>query len=162
MNDPTIKVSLQLQGAVLNGYLTINPTASPESGAIQHHLDNLDEIIEHNSVNELLTNDCLDYVPLQAKKVVCTNWLCKISHGGKIVFRGLDIREVARIIYLGQIDLLNDGNALLYGHPSSVWNLKKGLLSVDELRNLVLSTGQFRVDSIKWNGPEYIATFIRN
>jgi len=159
--DATIKVNLFVSGFPLNGYLNISSLVKPGEDVIQNDLTDLNSVLDHNSVRELLANDVLDYIPLHGKQQVLGNYLCKISHGGKIIIKGIDIREISRLIYLGHIDFI-EANKLIYGEASNIYNLKKGLVFPDELINMVLSSNQFRVDSVKFNGIEYICTFIRN
>ncbi len=161
MPDLLLKINLKLGGQNLNGYLNIDPISSAE-GCVQHNLDNIEDLVDHNSASEFIANDVLDYLPIGMKQNVLTHWLTKISHGGSFIMTGTDIREAARLIHTGKVDMMTQGNNLLYGMGNNMWTLKKGLLTWEDAVNMIMSTGQFQVESMKFQDYKYVIKAVRN
>ncbi len=158
-----LKVNLLLAGQALNGFMNIDPLSNPQDNSkIAANLDNLDSLIDHNSVELLLAMDVLDYYPLQGRPTILNNWLCKLAHGGKIVVSGLDIREVGRWIYYQQGDLHREGNLLLYGPADHVLRLRKSMVTIDDVIVNIMRTNQFSIQSKRFEGLQYIVEAQRN
>ena len=55
----------------LNGYMNIDPVGNPQNqNVISAPIDQLDSLLDHNSVSFLLAIDVLDYFPLQVKNQI--------------------------------------------------------------------------------------------
>lgn len=147
----------------MNGFLNIDPLSSPnDPDCIASNIDNLDHLVDHNSCELLLALDILDYFPLQMRNKVLNNYLCKICHAGVLILSGLDVREAGRAIYMQSIDLLREGNLLLYGSGENIWRIKKSLLTIDNTIEIILSTNQFQIIGKRFEGYNYIVEAKRN
>ncbi len=140
----------------LNGYTNINQTASPnDTEQIPCELNALDGIISHNECEEVLALQVLDHFPLQMRQPTLVHWLCKLKHGGKITISATDPYEMARLIHVGEIENPVQFNELVYGQIKNVWDIKKSVLPLQDTIGMIMQTGQFNIESVKYEGPYY-------
>ena len=158
-----LKVNLKISGPNINNFLNIDPLSNPnDPNCVAANFDNIDALVDHNSCSQLLALDVLDYLPLQMRAQVLNNWACKISHGGTIIVGGLDIREAARAIYYQNLDILREGNLMLFGPADHIMRLKKSLVTIDDTVNMIMQTNQFSIISKKFDGLNYLVEARRN
>lgn len=151
-----MKVNLLIGGYPLNGYLNLDPLAQPnDSSKVSHGLENLDDIVDNNECDEFLAHKVIDAFPVNTRQQVLGHWLSKVEHGGLFTLSGLDINKATRLIASGDINL-NDANILLYGPCINMWSINKGVWSINDAVNAILSTGQYQILSKSFNGLLYV------
>lgn len=74
------------------------------------------------SVDNLRIQTTLDYVLPSERADVISECVDKVRYGGTIEIYGVDIDEISRSIFLGELTL-NDINDLLYNNRRSISNL---------------------------------------
>lgn len=126
-----MKVNILLNSnQIEQDHLNIDPYATKKSvGKVYGNIVNLDEVVHHNSCEEFLARDVIDYIDRNVTPMVLENWLSKIRHGGRIVIGGTDLVEATQAIGLGRVDT-NEGMMLLYGTQDKP---KKQCLSIFDL-----------------------------
>lgn len=142
---------------ILNGYLNLDCAVQPgeNDGRIGCDPYKLDDIIDHNELEEFVVHDTLDFLPLQARQSAITHWTTKIAHGGKLIITGNDITEIGRLVHSGKLDLAQ-ANSIIYGIG------RKSALRPQETIQMVVNTGQFVLDNVSYSNPfTYVITLIR-
>lgn len=130
LNSPTMR----------NGFLNIDPFATPGDGKIYGHVTCLDGHVEDAQASEILASDVLDFLPPKAVNDAVTHWIKKLRHGGTITIGGLDLREVARRLSSHQISI-DEANLLVYGEQSSPWQCRKAAVSLPLMADQLQRTG---------------------
>jgi hypothetical protein len=104
------------------------------------NIQNLDSVCEDGEAEEIIALDVIDYIDIRNKQNVMDHWIKKVAIDGRIVIGGIEIKEVARNIYLDRLDLEESIN-LLYGDPNFPFGNRKGCLSSEIISNLLQSRG---------------------
>lgn len=139
---------------VRSGYVNIDPLApaNDPAGRVNGVLHDLSHTVDDGEAVEIIANEILEYHPGGVLDDVINNWLKKLAHGGTITLSTIDVREVARNIWLGTIDL-DEANTLLYGEQKTQWQFKKCALSLSDIVGAVEEKGfkilQKRVSALR-------------
>lgn len=158
-----MKINLKLGQPPINGYVNLDPLAqSGDTKSIQADLSNLDQFVDANECSEILALYVLDFFPLQMRPQILMHWMSKVAHDGTLTLSGLDIREAARLIHLGYIDNSPQITDTLYGPAQNLWTIRKGVTAPQEIIDIVLSTGQFRLENQKFDNLYWLLSFRRN
>lgn len=129
----------------LNGYINLDAAAQPgESDRIHCDPMDIDPLVDPNELSELIIAELLDYLPLPARQKCLQHLITRVSHGGKVIIIGNDLQEVCRLGHSGQLNA-SALNSIIYGIG------KKSSVSPAENIQLVLSSGQFDLDEVKYS-----------
>ncbi len=148
-----VKVNITVRGPVFNGFLNLDPTATQQDqDRVLCDLQNFDSLLDNNEAEQILVNDILDYIPLPARPKVLSSLLTKVAHDGEVVVTGLDLHEMARVVYDGECGSIDESNRIIYGTVIS----RKSAVTPQENVNLLMQTGQFQVTSVSYHGIQYV------
>lgn len=154
-----MKVQLTLGKPSLNGYMVLDPLANPnQNDRIQADPTNLDAFVDANECSEFLSLEILDHVPIFIRPKVLNHWLTKISHGGTITISATDMNELSRLIQNGQLNDIVSINNALYSTGQNVWLVKKSYVPLQQTIEMIMSTGQFNIEHVKFEGFQYFVT----
>lgn len=154
-----MKVQLTLGQPALNGYMCLDPLTSPnQTDKIQCDPTNVDPIVDHNEASELLVLDVIDYVPLFLREKVLTHWMSKVAHNGILILSATDMSELSRLIYNGQFSDAVSTNHALFGSGQNLWTIKKSFIPCQNTMGTIVSTGQFNIEHVKYEGFKYYIT----
>lgn len=154
-----MKVQLLINGRPSNGYMNIDVLANPQDqDRISGDIVNLDSLVDNNECEQLLAINVIDFIPLQIRQQVLTNWMGKIAHGGLLILSAMDLKEVARVIDNGQLSDVVGINQTVFGLGTNLWTIRKSYVSAEQTMQMILSTEQFYIESIKYEGLYYYIT----
>lgn len=127
---------------VRSGYVNIDPFAEPcdPHGRVKGALHDLGHTVDDGEASEIVANDVLDYHPGAVLDDVLNNWLKKLARGGTLTVSTVDVREVARLVWFGNVDI-NEANNLLHGEQKKEWQLRKVSLSLPHLVEVLEAKG---------------------
>ena len=133
---------IRKQEEYLHGYKNVSLFISPEAqkDIVLGDYANLDALCTANECTELRAIDILDYYNVDQYDKIVSNWTSKLRHGGTIIIGGLDIIEVNTALYNNSISP-EEFNTLVFGTTTKSWNVKKSLVSIHQMGNLLLSKG---------------------
>jgi hypothetical protein len=141
----------------LHGYTNVSLFMSPEvtkPDLVLGDYANLDALCTSNECTELRALNILDYYNCDQYDRIVSNWVSKLRHSGEIVIGGLDIIEVNTALFNSTISP-EDFNTLVFGTSNKSWDVKKSLVSVHQIGNLLLSKG-LNLVSKEFNELHYI------
>ena len=117
---------------------------------------NLDAVCTANECQELRALNILDYYHMADYDRLVSHWTSKLRHGATITLGGLDIIEVNTALYNNSISP-DEYNTLVFGSSNQNWELKKSLLSIHQVGNLLLGKG-LQLVSKEFANLRYIIT----
>lgn len=154
-----MKLNILINGKPLNGYLNVDVLAQPnDQTKINADISNLDAVVDHNECAEVLAIGVLDFVPLPLRSKVLNNWLAKVSHGGTITLSGIDLNEFSRLVHNGQLNDVVQINQTLFGLCRTAWEIRKSYVPLDQTIQMIVQTGQFDIQAVKYDGIYYYVT----
>lgn len=116
-----------------SGFVNVDPHAAADDPLrVMGDAFNLNHIADGNELEELVTNEALDYVPMPIADKVLSHWLSKIAHGGTITLSCVDLLEVSRHLQ-HRILSVDDANTLLFGTQKEPWQFKRGAYNLATL-----------------------------
>jgi len=156
-----MKIYLTINNQPLNGYVTVDPTCSqPSADCIISDIKQIDHICSDSECEEILAPEVVDYIGAKELVSTITHWKSKLRHGGKLILGGTDIMEVARQVMMGRISV-PDANTVLYGTQETLWSIKSGCYSMNDVVGLVKEMG-LRITNKRVDGTNFIVEAIRD
>jgi hypothetical protein len=135
-----IQLLLDNPGDVRSGFLNLDPFADDSDCRVKGDVSNLDEFVDDAEASEIVAFDILDYFTAKDVNIVLGNWVAKLAKGGKLTIAVVDLREVARGILDGKLNL-DDANELLHGKQEKQWQFKKCSFTLSQLVEVFVKLG---------------------
>jgi hypothetical protein len=94
---------------------------------------------ENGEATEILSENVLEYIPLDHYFGTISNWLSKLRHNGKLIIVTQDIYGLTRKYLNGELNL-GEYNLAMFGSSSAPAQKRSGV-SMHELKQLVKQVG---------------------
>lgn len=133
-----MKLHLSINSTPINGYTNVSPTGGENT--VLSRIDNLEGIVDEAECTEILAEDVMDFFPASRILDILKYYTSKLRHGGKIIIGGSDFQSVCKCIITKRLDAV-EANKILYGTQNSTWEFKSGMISLDDLTDLLRGLG---------------------
>lgn len=151
-----MKLRMSVGKQPLSGYINVDPVPKIEQDK-QSQFDvrpldfrNLENIVSNAECNEILVDECIDYVRQEKLSPFLDYCIGKLRKNGTIYITGTDVYEVSRMFFNGEIGE-NVLNSLLYGTGEHPWSFKSGCHSLPKIRELLESRG-LKITNLSYDG----------
>lgn len=103
-----MKLNLRCGNDIRTGYVNVDRMPQKQLATDvyrQGDISSLDWLTEHDTVDEIIAMDCLEYLPTNTIKQAITSWYQKLSLGGVMKIMVPDCFAIAQAFAQGQLSL---------------------------------------------------------
>lgn len=103
-----MKINLGCGNDIRSGYVNVDrlpPNQMPPEIYRQGDIQSLDWLTEDDTAEEIVSLDCLEYLPINSVQSALANWVKKLVSGGVIKILVPDCHAIAKSFYQGQFSL---------------------------------------------------------
>ncbi len=151
-----MKVNLGCGKDIRVGYLNIDLKNNGSSNIIVGDVSKLDEIVDNNTVEEMIGIHIVEYFTPQELHRNLQHWFNKISPGGTLYLQGFDYLLIANDIVYYRIDIANL-NMMLFGEHGE----HRGIYDLMNIVSVTESVG-FEVIEKGYAGSEFFVRVRKN
>ena len=124
----------------LNGYTNVSVFIDQtHPDVVLSNYENL-QGVEDNEATEIRAIDIIDYYPLERQDQLFDHWISKLRHGGVITVGGVDLVEMAQLLYHYNVTT-EDFNSIFFGASKETWQRRQSVQPMHRLANLLSQKG---------------------
>lgn len=151
-----MKLNLGCGKDIRVGYLNVDLKNNGSSNVIVADISKLDDIVDNNSIEEMVGIHIVEYFTPQELQKNLQHWFSKISSGGTIYLQGFDYLLIANDISYYRIDIINL-NMMLFGESGEY----RGVYDLMNIISVVESVG-FEIIEKGYAGNEFFVRARKN